>query len=216
MTRRLPEDWRGLAPLEDQSGKSDRGKLFEELALPALDDLYRVACRLEGDPARAGDLFQEALLVAFRKFSQLGRASSFRAWAVTILRRTYFNLHRRAEPIVSMADAGANDSDQKTFAVPEPAPDERLLARRLARELSAALDGLAPEQRLAVFLIDVQGFSYAEAAEALGAPPVWPSPTNSSRGMERPSPPPWWRITSATSVTPTAVPRTTRRRWSPT
>lgn len=171
MTTRRPQPRRGLAPIEGKPPAADRGRLFEELALPALDDLYRVACRLEGDPARAADVLQEALLVAFRKFSQLGRASSFRAWAVTILRRTHLNLHRRAEPIASLADAGPNDSDLEAAAAPEPAPDERLMARRLARELSAALDALGPEQRLAVFLIDVQGFSYAEAAEVLGAPP---------------------------------------------
>jgi hypothetical protein len=32
-----------------------RHELFAELALPVLDDLYRLACRLERDPDRARD-----------------------------------------------------------------------------------------------------------------------------------------------------------------
>ncbi len=46
-----------------------------------------------------------------------------------------------------------------------------MLARRLGKELKAALDLLPPDQRLAVLLIDLQGFSYAEAATALQAAP---------------------------------------------
>ena len=54
-------------------------RVFEELALPALNDLYRFACRLERDPVRATDLLQDALIVGLRKFSQLSRSASFRS-----------------------------------------------------------------------------------------------------------------------------------------
>jgi RNA polymerase sigma-70 factor (ECF subfamily) len=52
-----------------------------------------------------------------------------------------------------------------------PGPDERLAARRLGRELRDALDALTEPQRLAVFLIDVQDYTYDEAARVLGMPP---------------------------------------------
>lgn len=148
------------------------GRVFEELALPALDDLYRFACRLERDPADAADLLQDSLLVGFRKFSQLDRAPSFRAWMTTIVRRTFLNHRRRHDTAVPLHfDAGEVPSLNSPLSAPRLAPDERLIARRLGTELRSAVDELPEEQRLAVFLIDVQGFTYAEAAQVLEAPP---------------------------------------------
>ena len=68
-----------LRVIPGDAGRSAADKLFEELALPVLDDLYRLACRYEPDRANAQDLLQEALLAGFRKFDQLRQPSSFRA-----------------------------------------------------------------------------------------------------------------------------------------
>ncbi len=152
-------------------GRKDpaEGKLFEELALPSLDELYRLACRLEADVDRAQDLLQEAMVVAFKSFHQLREPSSFRAWAAAIVRRTHLN---------RLARRGGDAQIDEIEKIPplegprEPFdPERRLLARRLTSELKGALDRLPPDQRTAVLLVDVQGFRFAEAAEALGVAP---------------------------------------------
>jgi RNA polymerase sigma-70 factor (ECF subfamily) len=143
-------------------------KLFEEHALAALDDLYRFACRLEGDRDRAEDLLQQALLTGFRKFSQLKDPGAFRVWMMRIVRHTFLNLRQARKPVVSLEDAGQS-LDPSDAAGPDA--EERLLARRLGRELQEAMDALPPERRLAVFLVDVQGLSYGEAASVLEVPP---------------------------------------------
>ena len=152
---------------QDQASPGDR--LFEELALPCLDDLYRVACRLERDPERAEDLLQQALLVGFQKFRQLRKQESFRPWFVSILRRTYLNRLRTATRETSLDEATL----AVDFSIGGDAfdPELRFLTSRLRAELRAALDGLPDEQRLAVYLVDVEGFKYADAAEALEVPP---------------------------------------------
>lgn len=162
-----------LRPVTAGGPRDEGAKLFEELALPVLDDLYRFACCLERNPADAADLLQEALLAGFRKFSQLDRETSFRAWMATIVRRTFLNRNRRQDSVVPLGLDSSDDRPQYgVLATPRPpAPDERLIARRLGSELRCAVDELPEEQRLAVFLIDVQGFSYAEAAEVLARPP---------------------------------------------
>lgn len=152
---------------EETPPRPDR--LFEELVLPRLDDLYRVACRLERDPERAQDLLQEALLLGFRRFRQLRNQESFRAWLVSILRRTHFNRRRTPSRTVPLEEeklavdltphAGAFD------------PELRFLTGRLREELRAALDQLPEDQRMAVYLVDVEGFKYADAAEALEVSP---------------------------------------------
>lgn len=142
--------------------------LFVELVLPLLDDLYRVACRLEGDRDRAQDLLQEGLLVAYRKLDQLEEPRSFRVWAVQILRRVFLNSRRRIreEPL----DEIESPTIRSFFTAPALDPEERFAARRRSSQLRELLDGLPREQRLAVLLVDLQGFTYAEAAAALEVP----------------------------------------------
>ncbi len=137
--------------------------------MPCLDDLYRVACRLERDPDHAEDLLQQALLIGFQKFRQLRSQGSFRAWLVSILRRTHLNRWRSRTREISL--------DQETLPVALSMeaeafdPELRFLTGRLREELRAALDQLPEEQRLAVYLVDVEGFKYADAAEALEVSP---------------------------------------------
>ncbi len=144
-------------------------RLFEELVLPCLDDLYRVARRLESDRERAEDLLQQALLIGFQRFRQLRNEGSFRPWLVSIMRHTHLNQLRTSTrevpldegdvPVDLSIEAGAFD------------PELRFLTARLGAELRAALDQLPEEQRLAVYLVDVEGFKYADAAVALEVPP---------------------------------------------
>ncbi len=167
----MEERPRGKAPLAavPAKGRDHEGGAgpFEELVLPLLDDLYRFARRLEGDDERAADLLQDALLVACRKFRQLERPASFRAWMGRIVYRTFLNRHRRRPVEVDLDVAGLAEES----AAEMPGPERRLLARRLRDELAAAVDALPVEQRLAVLLVDALEFTYAEAAETLAVPP---------------------------------------------
>lgn len=171
MTRRSRGSGRRLQLIIRGTEPRQTGKLFEELALPVLDDLYRLACRFETDPVRAEDLLQEALLTGFRKFHQLENHRSFRAWISKILRRTFLN--RRSGKFESLPlEEGTLDAVTDPLGDADPYdPERRLLARRLSRELKEALDRLPQEQRLAILVIDVQGFSYAEAADVLEVAP---------------------------------------------
>jgi len=147
------------------------GKLFEELALPVLDRLYQLACRFERDPENAEDLLQETLLTCFRKFRQLKNPNAFHAWTSRILRHTFLNQRSKKVQDVRPAD-GRTPEETLPVEHAEPyEPERRLLARRLSRELKAALDQLPQEQRLVILLVDVQGFSYADTAFVLEVAP---------------------------------------------
>ena len=145
-------------------------RLFEELAVPMLDDLYRLACRFEREPQDAQDLLQEALLAGFRKFQHLRDASAFRAWMSSIVRNIHLNRRSGTTPQPPLdgllEHAPLCEGMSETYE-----PERRLLARRLSHQLKKALDRLPEEQRVAVLLIDVQGFRYADAAQALGVAP---------------------------------------------
>jgi RNA polymerase sigma-70 factor (ECF subfamily) len=150
---------------------ADMRKRFEVLVRPLLDDLFRVACCLESDRESAEDLLQETLLVGFRRFQQLREWKSFRAWMTKILRRRFLNRRRRVFEEISMDMEGLNSMDASLPQAHRMDPEEKLLARRLSAEIRQALRSLPLDQRMAVTLVDLLGFSYSETADALEAAP---------------------------------------------
>src|SRR5438874_2243052 len=62
-----------------------RREAFDLEALPHVNDLYRTACRMTGDPARAEDALQETLLQAWKSFDRFESGTNCRAWLYRIL-----------------------------------------------------------------------------------------------------------------------------------
>jgi RNA polymerase sigma-70 factor, ECF subfamily len=147
---------------------------FEAEALAAVDSLYRTALRLTGAPADAEDLVQDTYLKAFRAADRFRPGTNMRAWLFTILHNTARNRARdRAREgltvdseIVEQAAEGAGNSRQARA----PDPETLLLNDTLAPELQAAVEELPAAFREAVWLRDVEEFSYAEIAEMLNVP----------------------------------------------
>src|SRR5438046_1961671 len=145
---------------------------FETEALACLDSLYRTALRLTRVPADAEDLVQETYLKAFRAAASFTPGTNLRAWLFTILHNTARNRARdRARAAVSV------DSDvvDRAAELPPPGgaietPETLLLRDTLAPELQAAIDALPDAFRQAVWLRDVEEFSYAEIAGMLSVP----------------------------------------------
>jgi RNA polymerase sigma-70 factor (ECF subfamily) len=149
---------------------------FEAEALASLDGLYRAALRLTRVPADAEDLVQETYLKAFRSANSFELGTNLRAWLFTILHNTALNRARdRARDTVAVdseivdraADApppgGASAGAAET-------PESLLIRETLAPELQAAIDALPEAFRQAVWLRDVEEFSYAEIAAMLSIP----------------------------------------------
>ena len=147
---------------------------FETEALAALDSLYRTALRLTRVPADAEDLVQETYLKAFRAADTFEPGTNLRAWLFTILHNTARNRARdRARDAVTVdsetVDQAAAGSVYDRMA-PAPTPESILLKDTLTPELQAAIDELPDVFREAVWLRDVEEFSYAEIASMLNIP----------------------------------------------
>src|SRR5262245_7470431 len=142
---------------------------FEEDALAYIDSLYRTALRLTKNGADAEDLVQETYLKAFRAARQFEPGTNLRAWLFTILHNTIRNRarDRSREPMLV-------DSEVVERAAEAPRGDETpesiLLNRTLDADLQAAIDALPEAFRQAVWLRDVEEFSYAEIAGMLAIP----------------------------------------------
>jgi RNA polymerase sigma-70 factor (ECF subfamily) len=145
---------------------------FETEALAALDSLYRTALRLTRVPADAEDLVQETYLKAFRAAGSFRPGTNLRAWLFTILHNTARNrLRDRARDAVSVdSEIVERAAEQPARGGPPETPETLLLRDTLAPELQAAIDLLPDQFRQAVWLRDVEEFSYAEIAQMLSIP----------------------------------------------
>jgi RNA polymerase sigma-70 factor (ECF subfamily) len=161
--------------IPDGPSVSGEPSAFERDALASLDSLYRTALRLSRDRADAEDLVQDTYLKAFRAADRFEPGTNLRAWLFTILHNTAKNRFRdRARDTVAInsdvVDRAA-DAPPPGSGASDPATPETLLLRdTLAPELQSAIDALPEAFREAVWLRDVEEFSYAEIAEMLGVP----------------------------------------------
>ncbi len=124
--------------------------------------LRRYARGLTHDREYADDIVQDCLERAIRKGSLWKPTGSVRAWLFRILLNIFRNelRGRRRHPSPMPIDALPQE-----LSMPESQFSRVALA-----ELARAIDLLPIEQREALLLVTVEGFSYAEAAGALGIP----------------------------------------------
>ena len=154
---------------------SRRAATFEADALACIDGLYRTALRLTHVPADAEDLVQETYLKAFRARNRFEPGTNLKAWLFTILHNTARNRARDRAREGLMFDSDTVDRAADAPADPGAGrfvetPETLLLRDTLDPDLKAAVEALPDAFRQAVWLRDVEEFSYAEIAQMLAIP----------------------------------------------
>jgi len=143
---------------------------FTEIVRRHRDRLWGVALRTLGDPEEAADALQDALLSAFRAAGRFRGDSAVTTWLHRIVVNACLDRARRAQArrtVPLPEEQPDDDRGQPPVAVtPDHAP-----ARDTAIDLAAALATLPVEQRAAIVLVDLQGYSVAEAAGILDVAP---------------------------------------------
>ncbi len=132
---------------------------FNELVRRHRDRLWAVALRTLGDREDAADALQDALLSAYRSADRFRGDSAVTTWLHRIVVNACLDRVRRrqARPTVPLTDTEQGGS------VPPTDSDTAL-------DVRAALASLPAEQRVALVLVDVQGYPVADVAEMLGVP----------------------------------------------
>ena len=125
-----------------------------------LPRLRRYALALMRDRMRADDLVQDTLERALRKFSLFRRSTDLRAWLFTIMHNVHVNQIRAAT-----ATARTQPDDAGSEPAHSP-PDDAATAR----DISNALQHLAPEHREVILLVGLEQLTYAETARVLDVP----------------------------------------------
>lgn len=150
---------------------------FEELTLPHLASVFRLAVRLTGSAQDAEDLVQETYLKAMRAFSGLREPERVRSWLFQILNRLVLDRHRGGGREVAVGDLEEVDRFSLYDLIwdedPFPYSDrlhEDFLAQFDDEEVRRALLALPEVYRLPLLLVCVEELSYKELAEVLGCP----------------------------------------------
>lgn len=155
-----------------------RGEMacFAELVRRHKDRITNYLYRYVGDYRAAEDLAQETFLRVYRKIPEYNATAKFTTWLYTIatnLAKDEFK-RRARHPVrpLEVAAPGAGTSQIVSVAPADAGPGpEAVVEREEAKALVfKVLDRLDPDEREILVLREVQGLSYEEIADILGAP----------------------------------------------
>jgi RNA polymerase sigma-70 factor (ECF subfamily) len=131
------------------------------------DRLWGVALRTTGDHEEAADALQDALISAFRRAEQFRGDSAVTTWLHRIVVNASLDrLRRRA---VRSASPLPDDDDSLPGALVAD-PRDAMDVRETQMVIAAALASLPTDQRDAIVLVDVEGWSVEDAARMLNCP----------------------------------------------
>ena len=141
---------------------------FQEIALPHLDSVYRLARSLAVTEAEAEDLLQETFIRAYRAFPGFElRDYGAKPWLFRILYNAFYTLkgrQRRQPTLLDEVDFDQFAHGSGEREVVNPAVGA-LDWEQVDEELKSAVQRLQPEYRAVLLLWSVEGLSYKEIAE---------------------------------------------------
>jgi RNA polymerase sigma-70 factor (ECF subfamily) len=138
---------------------------FGELFRRHRDRLWAVALRTVCDPEEAADALQDAMVSAFRRAGDFRGESAVTTWLHRIVVNACLDRLRRraARPSVP--------AQEQTFEALVPLGTDHAHATDTRLDVDAALALLPPPQRAALVVVDMLGFSVADAAVILDISP---------------------------------------------
>jgi RNA polymerase sigma-70 factor (ECF subfamily) len=158
------------------SAQASDEEAYRRLVEPHRSELHAHCYRMLGSVHDADDALQDALLRAWRALPRLEQRGALRSWLYRIATNASLDLLARRPKRVLPIDAAGVPVSESTWIEPYPeaVPDGRAApeARYELREsvelaFVAALQHLPPNQRAALILREVLGFSAQDVADAL-------------------------------------------------
>ncbi|MFI6324835.1 RNA polymerase sigma factor SigM [Nonomuraea sp. NPDC050556] len=137
---------------------------FSEIVKRHRDRMWAVALRTLGDADEAADAVQDAFVSAYRKAGSFRGEAAVTTWLHRIVVNACLDRMRRKSVRPVADDELIEAAERET-----PMPDQTV-EREVSMEVSAALKLLPPDQRAALVLVDMMGYSVEDAAQVLEVP----------------------------------------------
>jgi RNA polymerase sigma-70 factor, ECF subfamily len=139
---------------------------FLRATMGAMDLVFNLSRRLTDSRQDAEDLVQETFLRAFQAWMDLRRPKRVEPWLATIC----LNLARSRFRTLARRPSEVPLEDWMVEGRPGADPESQAIEGIRREELYGAMHELPEEQRVALALVDLSGFSTYEAAEAMETP----------------------------------------------
>jgi len=141
-----------------------RRDLLQEQMVTLLPRLRRFARNLTGDADSADELVQMTCERALQRLHQYRDSTRLDSWLYRIVYTQWIDRARRRQRRSSRQEAFREVQETRAETASSP--------RRLVSfmDVKKALEQLAQENRAAILLVAVEGYTYSEAADVLGVP----------------------------------------------
>lgn len=148
-----------------RAARSGDSAAFEKIMLMTERRVAQIAWRILGDAEEVKDAMQETFLRIFRYLGRYDERKDLTAWSSRIAVNVCLDhlRNRRRRPFEALGEHA------ESAASSEAAADVEMIRRSERELLGRAIDTLAPKERMAVILRDVEGLPTTEVAAALGS-----------------------------------------------
>jgi RNA polymerase sigma-70 factor (ECF subfamily) len=148
-------------------------QIFDGEFMPHADALYNFSYHLTGNEEDANDLFQEALLKAWRFIDKYEEGTNAKAWLFTIAKNAFINEYRRKIKTpnrVEMQDFITYQDREDTPLTGSMDLRQEMFQYLMGDEVTMAINLLPVDFRTVILLADVEDFKYEEIAKILDIP----------------------------------------------
>jgi RNA polymerase sigma-70 factor (ECF subfamily) len=119
--------------------------------------VWRTLARLGVHPAFLDDATQEVFIVAWRRFGEFEGRSTHRTWLLGIALRVAADARKKQRPMEEVS---------VQLEAMAPSPERVTAAREVTKRIEGLLRELNDERREVLVLVDLEGYSMPEVAEA--------------------------------------------------
>ncbi|MEW7974924.1 MAG: sigma-70 family RNA polymerase sigma factor [Candidatus Thiodiazotropha endolucinida] len=157
---------------------------FSQCIEESMGSLYAMAVRLTKNDADAEDLVAEAVSKAWSSIDTLKDKNRFRPWVFCIQRNIFIDHYRKSTKRTASMNytndcEAFTESEIASLLIEQPDeflywwanPEKEFVNNLLGEEIMQAVERLPEAFRETVILVNLEGFSYDEAAEIQGVSP---------------------------------------------
>jgi len=140
---------------------------FERLVMSLERQMLAVAAGFAHTPDDANDIFQDAMLAAYKALPNFKLESRFSTWMHKIVVNTALSNRRKLKRTWQKMTAVQAEYEHQEQYVVDHSPESTVLDGELSAQINRAMKRLTDSERIAFVLCHQQGFKLREAAEVM-------------------------------------------------
>lgn len=150
-----------------RSAQSGNIAAFERLVRVLESQMLAVAAGFAHTPDDANDIYQDAMLAAYRALPRFKLESKFSTWLHKIVVNTALSNRRKLKRTWQKMTAIQKQYEQEEKYIDSRSPEATAMDSELNTKINQAMEKLTDTERIAFVLCHQQGFKLREAAEVM-------------------------------------------------